>query len=132
MLAVVRFSFAAGGNAAHYDRAYIMGKRAEHDLKAGRSLMTLGIRLIMFSLFIALVQILLWLCQGEWTPCNMSELLRWMGAKTPASDVPGLRSILDWVLAIPLSAETAATGLAIAWIGASNAEAAPNAVNTTN
>ena len=90
--------------------------------------MTLGMRLMALSLLVAMVQIFLWLCQGHWTPCTIGELLRWTGVTTP----PGLQSIVDWDLEIPVIVGTAAIGFVIAWIGASHAEAAANAINAEN
>ncbi len=108
------------------------GNRADYDLKASRGQMTLGMRLMGLSLLIAIVQIFLWLCEGHWTPCTIGELLRWTGATNPAAYLPGLQSIFDWDLEIPVIAGTAAIGFVIAWIGASPAEEAANAINAEN
>jgi hypothetical protein len=94
----------------------------ESDVKAGRTLVTIGTQLILCGLFIPLAQCLLWLREGHWTPCTLAAVLHWTGAWGLAMSLVGAAQITDWVLAIPLCAWPVAAGFTIAWIGATNAD----------
>src|ERR1700733_8771630 len=88
----------------------------EQGLRAGRFQVTLGTQLITCSALVILAQGLLWLCQGQWTPFIVAEILRWVGTGGPM--IAG-SSTVEWLLALPISAGIAGIGFVIAWMGAS-------------
>jgi hypothetical protein len=91
------------------------------EVRAGRSKVRIGIRLIAAGLLILLVQAIVWIDQGYWTAFNIDAVLRWSGLRPYPMPWSGAQAIVDWILAFPLSAVPLAFGFSIAWSGAARA-----------
>ena len=102
-------------------------RTAQNDLKSGRSLVSLGTQLMFGGVLVLMIQCLLWIGDGHWTPLTIGALLKWSGSWTPTMDEAGPTQFL---LAIPLAAWPAAIGFLFAWIGATNADKAAKLLDT--
>jgi len=94
------------------------------ELKAGRSKVRLGTRLVAVGLLILLIQGIVWIEQGVWTPCTIAALLRWLALRPHPMPWSEAQAIVDWILEFPLSAVPLAAGFSIAWSGAARADRA--------
>jgi hypothetical protein len=105
-------------------RTVLAADIARVDLKACQAKVRVGMRLIAGGLTILLIQGIVWIEQGTWSPCDLQSVVRWLGLRLPASNWQGVQAVVDWLLAFPLSALPLVVGFSVAWSGAARADRA--------
>lgn len=94
------------------------------ELRAGRSKVRIGLRLMAIGLLILMIQGVVWFEQGTWLPCNIDAILRWFALRPYPMPWSQAQVAVDWILGFPLSAVPLALGFSIAWSGAARADRA--------
>jgi hypothetical protein len=105
---------------------------ARNDLKTCRNKVRLGTRLVALGLLVLLVQGILWIEQGYWTPFDMDHIALWLGFRIPAIGWQGAQAVIDWMVRFPLSALPIGAGFSLAWSGAARADLSQISADSEN